>query len=128
MRVAADAPTREAALYGIDRMRFVLGLDHDLSEFHARFRSDPVLGPVIRRWPRIRPQRKAEPFEALAFAITEQLIEGRAGVRDPATADPALGDPQRRAASGATSPRRRRSPARSRRARGVRPCAKRAWP
>jgi 3-methyladenine DNA glycosylase/8-oxoguanine DNA glycosylase len=76
VRVAADAPSREAALYGIDRMRFLLGLDHDLSEFHARFRHDRLIGPVIRRWPAIRPERKAEPFEALAFAITEQLIEG----------------------------------------------------
>ncbi len=76
VRVAADAPTREAALYGIDRMRFLCGLDQDLSEFHRRFRRDPLLGPVIRRWPMIRPKRKAEPFEALAFAITEQLIDG----------------------------------------------------
>ena len=76
VRIAADAPTREAALYGIERMRFVCGLDQDLSGFHSRFRSDPLLGPVIRRWPMIRPERKAEPFEALAFAITEQLIEG----------------------------------------------------
>jgi 3-methyladenine DNA glycosylase/8-oxoguanine DNA glycosylase len=79
IRVAADAPTREAALYGIERMAFVCGLDQDLREFHGRFRRDPLLGPVIRRWPAIRPKRKAEPFEALAFAITEQLIEeGRA--------------------------------------------------
>ena len=76
VRIAADAPTREAALYGIDRMRFLCGVDQDLSAFHARFRSDALLGPVIRRWPMIRPERKAEPFEALAFAITEQLIEG----------------------------------------------------
>ena len=76
IRIAADAASREAALYGIERMRFLCGLDHDLSEFHARFRDDRLIGPVIRRWPAIRPQRKAEPFEALAFAITEQLIEG----------------------------------------------------
>ncbi len=76
MRVAADAPSREAALYGIDRMRFLCGVDQDLSSFHARFRRDALIGPVIRRWPMIRPERKAEPFEALAFAITEQLIEG----------------------------------------------------
>ena len=76
IRVAADAPTREAALYGIERMRFLCGLDQDLSEFQERFRRDPLIGPVIRRWPMIRPERKAEPFEALAFAITEQLIEG----------------------------------------------------
>ena len=48
------------------------------------FRSDPLLGPVIRRWPMIRPERKAEPFEALAFAITEQLIEGGAPTRSSA--------------------------------------------
>ena len=76
IRIAADAPSREAALYGIERMHFLCGLDQDLSEFHARFRRDPLLGQVIRRWPQIRPSRKAEPFEALAFAITEQLIEG----------------------------------------------------
>ena len=76
VRIAADAESREAALYGIERMRFLCGLDQDLSEFHDRFRRDPLIGPVIRRWPMIRPERKAEPFEALAFAITEQLIEG----------------------------------------------------
>ena len=76
IRVAADAPTREAALYGTERMAFVCGLDQDLAEFHERFRRDPLIGPVIRRWPQIRPERKADPFEALAFAITEQLIEG----------------------------------------------------
>jgi 3-methyladenine DNA glycosylase/8-oxoguanine DNA glycosylase len=76
IRIAADADSREAALYGIDRMRFLCGLDQDLSEFHERFKRDALIGPVIRRWPMIRPERKAEPFEALAFAITEQLIEG----------------------------------------------------
>jgi 3-methyladenine DNA glycosylase/8-oxoguanine DNA glycosylase len=76
VRVAADAPSREAALYGVERMAFLCGLDQDMSEFHARFRRDSLIGPVIRRWPMIRPERKAEPFEALAFAVTEQLIEG----------------------------------------------------
>jgi len=76
VRVAADGPSREAALYGIERMSFLCGLEHDLSSFHNRFRRDPLIGPVIRRWPMIRPERRAEPFEALAFAITEQLIEG----------------------------------------------------
>jgi 3-methyladenine DNA glycosylase/8-oxoguanine DNA glycosylase len=76
IRIAADAPTKDAAEYGIERMRFVCGLDQDLSEFHTQFRNDPLLGRVIKRWPEIRPERKAEPFEALAFAITEQLIEG----------------------------------------------------
>ena len=34
---------------GIERMRFALGTDHDLGEFHRRFRWDPLIGPVIRR-------------------------------------------------------------------------------
>ena len=50
-------------------MRFALGLDHDLAEFHARFRRDPLIGPVIRRRPWLRPRRRPEPFEALAWAI-----------------------------------------------------------
>jgi 3-methyladenine DNA glycosylase/8-oxoguanine DNA glycosylase len=34
------------------------------------------LGPVLRRKPWLRPRRRPEPFEALAWAICEQLIEG----------------------------------------------------
>jgi 3-methyladenine DNA glycosylase/8-oxoguanine DNA glycosylase len=56
-------------------MRFALALDHDLAPFHRRFRGDPLLGPTIRRRPWLRPHRVAEPFEALMWAITEQLIE-----------------------------------------------------
>jgi DNA-3-methyladenine glycosylase II len=57
----------------------VLGVDHDLAAFQDRFRSHPLLGPVIRRKPWLRPRRHPEPFEALAWAVCEQLIEsGRA--------------------------------------------------
>ena len=58
-------------------MRFALGTDHDLSEFQRRFRWDPLIGPVIRRTPWLRPRRRPEPFEALAWAVCEQLIESR---------------------------------------------------
>ena len=58
-------------------MRFALGTDHDLSEFQRRFRWDPLIGPVIRRRPWVRPRRRPEPFEALAWAVCEQLIESR---------------------------------------------------
>jgi 3-methyladenine DNA glycosylase/8-oxoguanine DNA glycosylase len=79
VRFRAEAPTREVALAAIERMRFALGTDHDLREFHARFRWDPLIGPVIRRRPWLRPRRRPEPFEALAWAVCEQLIEsGRA--------------------------------------------------
>ncbi|MBA3359820.1 MAG: DNA-3-methyladenine glycosylase 2 family protein [Thermoleophilaceae bacterium] len=60
-------------------MRFALCLEHDLSGFHRRFKRDPLIGPVIRHRPWLRPRRLPEPFEALAWAIAEQLIEsGRA--------------------------------------------------
>ncbi len=79
VRVRSVGSSREAAQHGLDRMRFALCLDHDLAPFHARFRRDRQIGPVIRRFPWIRPRRRAEPFEALAWAITEQLIDtGRA--------------------------------------------------
>jgi 3-methyladenine DNA glycosylase/8-oxoguanine DNA glycosylase len=77
VRLHAEAPTREVGLAAIDRMRFALGTDHDLGEFHRRFRRDPLIGPVIRRRPWLRPRRRPEPFEALAWAVCEQLIEGR---------------------------------------------------
>jgi 3-methyladenine DNA glycosylase/8-oxoguanine DNA glycosylase len=73
---AASATAAEAAL---GRMRFALGLDDDLSAFHARFRDDPLIGPVVRAAPWLRTTRRPEPFEALAWALCEQLIEyGRA--------------------------------------------------
>ena len=77
VRLRAAAPSRAAALAALERMRFGLGLDHDLRPFHRRFRRDPLLGPVIRCLPWLRPVRRPEPFEALAWAITEQLIESR---------------------------------------------------
>jgi 3-methyladenine DNA glycosylase/8-oxoguanine DNA glycosylase len=77
VRFHAEAATRDAAAAGIERMRFALGTDHDLSEFHRRFRRDALIGPVIRSRPWVRPRRRPEPFEALAWALCEQLIEGR---------------------------------------------------
>ena len=75
VRVRAEAQREEVAAYAVERMRFALGVDHDLRPFHRRFKHDPLIGPVIRRHPSLRPMRRAMPFEALAWAITEQLIE-----------------------------------------------------
>ncbi len=68
----ADAAACDEAL---GRLRFALGLDDDLSAFHARFRDDPVIGPVVRAAPWLRTTRRTDPFEALAWAVCEQLIE-----------------------------------------------------
>jgi 3-methyladenine DNA glycosylase/8-oxoguanine DNA glycosylase len=77
VRFRAEGPSREAAQAAIERMRFALGTDHDLSDFHRRFVRDELIGPVIRRRPWLRPRRRPEPFEALAWAVCEQLIESR---------------------------------------------------
>jgi 3-methyladenine DNA glycosylase/8-oxoguanine DNA glycosylase len=71
----ARAVTRAGAEHGIARMRFALGVDEDLRAFHDRFRDDPLIGHSVRRRPHLRIRRRPEPFEALAWAICEQLIE-----------------------------------------------------
>jgi 3-methyladenine DNA glycosylase/8-oxoguanine DNA glycosylase len=71
----ASASSRAAAAHGIARMRFALGVDDELRPFHDRFRDDPLIGASVRRRPHLRIRRRPEPFEALAWAICEQLIE-----------------------------------------------------
>jgi DNA-3-methyladenine glycosylase II len=72
---AAGAVSRSGLDHAIARMRFAFSLDDDLSDFYARFRSDPLIGPAIRRRPWRRPRRRPVAWEALAWAITGQLIE-----------------------------------------------------
>ena len=81
----------------------------------ARFWRDPLLGPVLRRKPWLRPRRRPEPFEALAWAVSEQLIDGGRAVSHPAPAGrpPRRGQPVRRPARRARA--RPRSPAPRRR-------------
>jgi 3-methyladenine DNA glycosylase/8-oxoguanine DNA glycosylase len=70
---------RQRLELAIERMRFALGVDDDLRPFYDRFRSDPLVGPAIRRRPWLRPRKRPLAWEALAWAVTEQLIEaGRA--------------------------------------------------
>jgi 3-methyladenine DNA glycosylase/8-oxoguanine DNA glycosylase len=73
--LGARSTSRAAAAYGIRRMRFALGVDEDLRPFLSRFARDPLIGRSIRRRPWLRASRRPEPFEALAWAICEQLIE-----------------------------------------------------
>jgi 3-methyladenine DNA glycosylase/8-oxoguanine DNA glycosylase len=71
----ARAARPAAAAYGIERMRFALGVDEDLRLFQRRFARDPLIGRSVQRRPWLRVRRRPEPFEALAWAICEQLIE-----------------------------------------------------
>src|SRR5262245_49358612 len=73
-----DEPApRHALELAIERMRFALGVDEDLSEFARTFRGDPLIGEAIHHRPWHRPRRRPWPWEALAWAVTEQLIEAR---------------------------------------------------
>jgi 3-methyladenine DNA glycosylase/8-oxoguanine DNA glycosylase len=71
----ARANDRDAAEWGIDRVRSALGVDHDLRAFHERFRFDPLIGRAVRMHPCLRVAGRPDPFEALTLAICEQLIE-----------------------------------------------------
>ncbi len=75
VRLRAESRSELAAAYALDRMRFALCLDQDLRPFQRAFTSDRLIGPIIRRMPWLRPRRFADPFQSLAWAITEQLIE-----------------------------------------------------
>ncbi len=76
-----DTPAdRESLELAIERMRFAVGVDEDLTEFARTFRGDPLIGEIIHRRPWLRPRRRPWPWEALAWAVTEQLIELRRAV------------------------------------------------
>jgi 3-methyladenine DNA glycosylase/8-oxoguanine DNA glycosylase len=71
----ARSASRDAAECGISRMRGALGIDQDIEPFYERFRFDPLIGRSVRTNPGLRVLGKPDPFEALAWAICEQLIE-----------------------------------------------------
>ena len=75
--LGAEASRAEVATRGVERLRFALSLDDDLRPFYERFHSDPLIGGALCADPAFRVHRRPEPFEALAWAITEQLIEYR---------------------------------------------------
>ncbi len=71
----ATAGRADVAEEAIARMRFALGVDDDLRPFYERFRDDPLIGRSVRARPHLRVRRRPDAFEALAWAICEQLIE-----------------------------------------------------
>jgi 3-methyladenine DNA glycosylase/8-oxoguanine DNA glycosylase len=73
--LVAGADSPDVAEEALARMRFALGVDDDLRPFYERFHSDPVIGRSVRARPHLRVIRRPDPFEALAWAICEQLIE-----------------------------------------------------
>lgn len=78
---ALDAARADDLRLAIERMRFALAVDDDLGEFYRRFRRDPLLGPLLRRRPHLRPRRRPWAWEALAWAVVKQLIETERAAR-----------------------------------------------
>ena len=72
---AAEPAAAEDLELAVERMRFAIGVDDDLSDFRASIRGDRLLEPLIRRHPDVRPRRRPWPWEALAWAVTKQLID-----------------------------------------------------
>ncbi len=97
VRLRAESRDPAAAEAGMARARFWSAVDDDLRPFAERFGADPVIGASVRAAPEGRPDRRPMPFEALAWAVCEQLITGeqataiqrrliaRHGRRDPVT-------------------------------------------
>ncbi len=80
MIFTARAERRDVAEEALQRMRFATGVDDDLRPFHDAFRDDPLIGRSVRARPHLRIPRRPEPFEALCWAVCEQLIEYRRAV------------------------------------------------
>ena len=62
---------------GIDKLRFMLALDADHTEFLRRFARDPLIGPATRHLRGLRPLRTATVAQALLRAVCGQLIQAR---------------------------------------------------
>jgi 3-methyladenine DNA glycosylase/8-oxoguanine DNA glycosylase len=72
---AGGGCSRQRLELAIERMRFALGVDDDYGDFYDSVRSDRLVGRAVSRRPWIRPRRRPWPWEALAWAVTKQLID-----------------------------------------------------
>lgn len=66
---------RAESEHGVDRVRWILALDDDHSEFLARFRDDELLRRPVRELRGLRPLRVPTVAQALLRALCGQLIE-----------------------------------------------------
>ena len=117
----ARADSETDAMWGIRRLRFATGVDDDLRPFYDAFRDDPVIGRA-RAGRAGAPRRGASPlpWEALAAAVTEQLIEFERAVAIQRRLIAALGRALPATPACAT-------PRRPRRSRRPRPRGSRRW-
>jgi 3-methyladenine DNA glycosylase/8-oxoguanine DNA glycosylase len=74
LRIRIESRTPDAA---VDRLRFLLAVDDDHSEFLRRFGSDPLIGRATSFLRGLRPLRTATVTHALLRALCGQLISAR---------------------------------------------------
>ena len=74
-RPSGEIVLRAESDAAVERLRFVLALDDDHSEFLRRFADDPLLGEAIRRLRGFRPLRVPTVAGALLRALCGQLIQ-----------------------------------------------------
>ena len=107
-RVTIRSDSAEAA----DKLRWVLALDDDHSEFLRRVADDPLLGRASKHLRGLRPVRTATVAQALLRAVCGQLVDWKTGrtlewrvirALGPAAAD-GLFEPPTTAALGAAAP------------------------
>lgn len=78
LRVRLESGEPEEALA---RLRFMLAVDDDHTEFLRRFERDPLIGDAVRAFPGVRPLRTGTVVHALLKAVCGQLIEAKAARR-----------------------------------------------
>jgi 3-methyladenine DNA glycosylase/8-oxoguanine DNA glycosylase len=74
-RPSGEIVLRAESDAAVERLRFVLALDDDHSEFLRRFADDPLLGEAIRQLRGLRPLRVPTVAGALLRALCGQLIQ-----------------------------------------------------
>jgi 3-methyladenine DNA glycosylase/8-oxoguanine DNA glycosylase len=92
-------------------LRRRLALDRDTTPFRERFSEDPLIGPLVRRRPGLRPISRGTVAQALVAAVAGQLVTAREAsaieariVAVAAPRDQGLRLPPTRAELGALSP------------------------
>jgi DNA-3-methyladenine glycosylase II len=62
---------------GVERVRWILGLEDDHSEFVREFARDPLLGETLKRIRGLRPMRTETVAQSLLRAVAGQLIQAK---------------------------------------------------
>jgi AraC family transcriptional regulator of adaptative response / DNA-3-methyladenine glycosylase II len=72
----AHLPHWEGLIHFVRRARAILNLDGDAAGAAMHLAADPLIGPLIRKRPGVRPPGTWDPFEIGVRAITEQQSDG----------------------------------------------------